>query len=170
MSNLSPPHIILVLDNLRSCYNVGSILRTADGFGIHQYIFLGTTPHPQLSGDTRLPHQAARQTRQISKTALGAEKQIQGEYLANTQAFLNNKKSRSLVCLEQTADSQPLDSYRPPKSLYLVIGNEVGGISQSLLRASAKHLFIPMSGGKESFNVAVALGIALYQLTRPLSS
>ena len=94
--------LILVLDNLRSCHNVGSIIRTAVGFGWTQFIFLGTTPYPQLENDERLPHAQQRQTRQIAKAALGAEKFINGQHFAQTATFLAQVSPTNLICLETT--------------------------------------------------------------------
>lgn len=162
---MSSALITLVLDNLRSCHNVGSIIRTADGFGQRRFVFLGTTPHPRLPGDRRLAHQSLKQTKQIAKTALGAEQNIQGLYCAKTQDFLQAKKDWPIVCLEQTPDGRPLREYRLERPVYLVVGNEIDGVSEELLDCSSERLTIPMSGDKESFNVAVAAGIALYQLT-----
>ena len=162
---MSPASITLVLDNLRSCHNVGSIIRTADGFGQRRFVFLGTTPHPRLSGDPRLAYQSLKQTRQIAKTALGAEQNIQGRYYAKTQDFLQVKNDWPIVCLEQTPDGRALKEYRLKQPIYLVVGNEIDGVSEELLGLSSERLTIPMSGDKESFNVAVAAGIALYQLT-----
>ena len=157
------PRLTIVLDNLRSCHNVGSIIRTANGFGRQRFVFLGTCPYPALTNDSRLPWQAARQTRQIAKTALGAELEIQAEYFAGAQAFLNAGRCRHIACLEQTEASQPLTDFDWPADLCLVVGNELNGVSKPLLDIADSCLHIPMLGSKRSFNVSVAAAIALYQ-------
>ena len=157
--------IIVVLDNLRSCHNVGSILRTANGFGCQSFVFIGTTPYPRTETDERLPHAISRQNKQIAKTALGAEADICGQHYAEVSAFLQNKEpNRPLICLEQTPQSQALSSYRPKGGIYLVFGGEIEGVSSQILEAAEEHLSIPMLGRKESFNVAITAAIALYQL------
>lgn len=156
----------MVLDNLRSCHNVGSIIRTADGFGWRRFIFLGTTPYPEIENDQRLKHQILRQTKQIAKTSLGAEEKINGQYFKDTATFLKRVEGSNLICLEQTAASKNLTDYRLKRNSYLVIGNEIEGISAQLIKKSAICLEIPMLGQKESFNVAVATGIALYHFSR----
>ena len=157
--------MVIVLDNLRSCHNVGSILRTADGFGCQDVIFIGTTPYPQLADDQRLPHAAQRQTKMIAKTALGAEATINGQCFSNAQSWLATVDSGLIVSLEQTPDSQSLFDYLPKTKVdYLVVGSEINGIDSLILKNSHQKIKIPMSGRKESFNVAVAAGIALYHL------
>ena len=156
--------ITLVLDNLRSCYNVGSIIRSANGFKCHNFIFLGTTPYPLLKNDPRFRYQSLKQAQQIAKTALGAQTTIQGRYFPNINHFLKEKGDCPLVCLETTNQSQAIQGYRLNQDIYLVIGNEIEGVSQDLLNQADSQLHIPMLGSKKSFNVAVAVGIALYQL------
>lgn len=157
--------IIIVLDNLRSCHNVGSIIRTANGFNIHDFIFIGTCPYPIIKDDKRLRYQALKQTKQIAKTALGAELKIQGQYYKEGSDFLINKQvDLDLICVEQTKDSQTLNSFKLENNAYLIFGNELNGISSKILKQANFQVSIPMLGDKESFNVAVASGIVLYQL------
>ncbi|MYB40505.1 RNA methyltransferase [Candidatus Saccharibacteria bacterium] len=155
--------LTLVLDNLRSCHNVGSIIRTANGFGCRRFAFIGTTPYPRLAADGRLPHQIKRQTDQIAKTALGAEAEIEGRRFDNAEAFLAAGSGR-LICLEQTPGSQPLSAWRPKAGDRLIVGSELDGVSAGLI-AEADCFFIPMQGSKESFNVAAATAIALYHFS-----
>ncbi len=161
--------LILVLDNLRSCHNVGSIIRTANGFGQYHFVFLGLTPYPTLKNDQRLPWQAAQQSRRIAKTSLGTENAIQGQYFPDENTFLKTHKPQNIICLEQTATSQNLADYHWPDDACLIVGNELNGVSKNLLQAAQTHLYIPMLGHKESFNVAVALGIGLYQYSLQMS-
>ena len=155
--------ISLVLDNLRSIHNVGSILRTADGLGVSQINYIGTSPYPALEVDERLPHRRQKQSQQLAKTALGAEKLLTGCYFKDVASFLK-QANRPIVCLEQTETGQSLNDYQLSQSIYLVVGAEVDGVSAKLLAAAETCLEIPMRGQKESFNVAVACGIALYSL------
>ena len=155
--------IRLVLDNLRSIYNVGSILRTAEGFGVRAVSFIGSSPYPELKDDPRLPHLRRRQTTQIAKTALGAEQLIEAQYFSDCSAFLE-ANSWPIVCLEQTESSSLLADYQPTQDICLVLGAETRGVSPELIEAASDCLQMPMLGQKESFNVAVACGIALYHL------
>ena len=155
--------LTLVLDNLRSCHNVGSIIRTANGFGHRHFVFLGTTPYPLIANDRRLEYQIKKQTQQIQKTSLGAEKEIIGQYFQTADDFLQQTRNPNLICLEQTEQSQLLSDYQPKEDNYLIFGNEINGISPLLLKKAATCLMIPMLGSKESFNVAITVGITLYQ-------
>lgn len=156
--------ITLLLDNIRSTYNVGSIFRTAEGLGVKQIILTGYTPYPMYSGDTRLPHLAEKITKQIHKTALGAEKIVHFRYFETVDDFLSIN-TLPLVALEQSECSIKLGDFTSDKDFVLILGEEVHGIENSLLDKCETVLEIPMKGEKESFNVSVAAGIALYALT-----
>jgi len=156
--------ITLILDNLRSCHNVGSILRTADGFGVKHVVMVGTTPYPELQDDTRLPHQRRKQTAQIAKTALGAEQKPIYSYVSDYEELLQLIGNLPIYSLEQTNSSVELGMDIKHPEFALVVGNEVSGVSPILIDASISTLEIPMAGQKESFNVSVATGIALYAL------
>ena len=162
--------ILLVLDNLRSAHNVGSILRTADATGILSVICVGTTPHPALAGDLRPGHVAARNTREIAKTALGAEKSISISYESDLKETLKGLRDQGVIILslEQSDQSIPLFDFKPAQNTRygLILGNEVDGINLAVLKDTDIILEIPMNGSKESLNVAVAAGIAMYQLNR----
>src|SRR5688572_26323409 len=101
-------NIVLVAHNLRSIHNVGSLLRTAEGLGIEKVIISGYTPHPAHANDRRLPHEAAKITAQIKKTALGAEESVSWEYHQNLLPVIAHlkKKGYAVVALEQTPDSR----------------------------------------------------------------
>lgn len=163
--------VTLILDNIRSTHNVGSIFRTADGFGVREIICTGYTPHPSYPGDTRLPHIRDRITHQIHKTALGAEDQIPFRYYPHIADWIaDNAASDSplpLYALEQTPNSIVLHDAKPADRYALLLGEEVHGISTAVLDVCAAVFEIPMQGAKESFNVSVATGIALYGLTYP---
>ena len=153
--------IFLILDNIRSRENVGSIFRTADASGVSKIYLCGITPRP--------PHE------KISKTALGAETYVLWEYYKQTWKCLLELKNQNskikIVGLEQTKQSQNIFKFKPKflptgrqVRLALVVGNEVRGLSPKILRYCDKKISIPMYGKKESLNVSVAAGIALYRI------
>lgn len=157
---------MLLLHNIRSTYNVGAIFRTAEGFGVNKIILSGYTPYPEQPDDERLPHLRQKITQQIAKTALGAEKLVKNQYIANPIEVINStrKKGYRIIALEQAKNSHKLPDYQTPNKYLLMLGEEVEGISPQLLRLADDIIEIPMHGQKESFNVSVATGIALYQL------
>lgn len=159
-------NIILIVHNVRSAHNVGSILRTADGLGVAKVYLSGYTPYPSGPGDIRLPHLAAKNSRQIHKTALGAEDLVVWNYEPDVKKLLNELKMKdyTLIALEQTDKAIDLRTLKPVEKIALVVGSEVGGLPQDVLDLCDKHIHIPMSGKKESFSVAIAAAIALYQL------
>lgn len=158
---------IVIAHNLRSTHNVGSIFRSCDGFGVNKLYLTGYTPYPIVAGDRRLPHVRDRLTRQIHKTALGAESSTPFEYVDDpaTAIAVCRQGGFRIVALEQTAGSISLAHYKPPDKLALVLGEEVHGIPPELLKLCDDAVEIPMSGNKESFNVSVAAGIALFALS-----
>lgn len=159
--------IVLIAHNLRSCHNVGSILRTADGLGLENVYLTGYTPYPDGSADdTRLPHLASKINRQISKTALGAERTAAWQYESDINKVLKILSGRgyAIAALEQADNSISLPNYQPPDKIALIIGREVEGVEPEVLARVDKILEIPMTGQKESFNVAVAAAIGLYHL------
>jgi len=160
------PHVTLLLYNIRSTHNVGSIFRTAEGFGVKKIILSGYTPYPSFDGDTRLPHIADKITGQIHKTALGAEAMVPFEHVGDLGNWLDNS-NLPLIALEQAEGSVNIRDFTPPKEFALLLGEEVHGIEQPLLDKCEAILEISMAGQKESFNVSVAAGIALYSLTSP---
>ena len=159
------PEIIVIAHNIRSTHNVGAIFRTAEGFGVTKIILSGYTPYPSLDGDTRLPHIAEKLTKQINKTALGAELLVPFEY--SEEPPLEDLKSDGyrIVGLEQDERSVMIADYLVPEKVVLLLGEEVEGITAELIAECDDIIEIPMVGKKESFNVSVAAGIALYALT-----
>ena len=150
--------LILALHNIRSTYNVGAILRTAEGFGVKSAIFSGYTPTP-LPASKALPHIAEKETAAIHKTALGAEAMVPSEW----------SKGYMIIGLENNLKDARLHNLNDPKlklsdKAVLLLGEEVHGIPAELLPLIDLFLEIPMKGKKESFNVSVATGIALYEL------
>lgn len=159
------PEIIVIAHNIRSTHNVGAIFRTSEGFGVSKIILSGYTPHPSFPGDHRLPHIAEKLTAQIHKTALGAEEIVPFEYHEELNLKQLKDTGYVIVGLEQNTRSILLQDFHPPEKLVLLLGEEVHGISQELIEQCDDIIEIPMAGKKESFNVSVAAGIALYALS-----
>lgn len=159
------PEIIVIAHNIRSTHNVGAIFRTSEGFGVNKIILSGYTPYPALPTDSRLPHIAEKLTAQIHKTALGAEAMVSFEYQEQPDLAALKQAGYRVAALEQAPNSIPLNTYHSPEKIALLLGEEVHGITDSLLALCDDTLEIPMKGQKESFNVSVAAGIALYQLS-----
>lgn len=159
------PEIIVIAHNIRSTHNVGAIFRTAEGLGIKKIILSGYTPYPRTINDPRLPHIAEKLTSQIHKTALGAEALVDFEYTESPPLSAIKQSGYRLVALEQSNDSIPLPNYKAPSKVALLLGEEVHGIETELLEQCEDILEIPMVGKKESFNVSVATGIALYHIS-----
>lgn len=159
--------IILIAHNIRSCHNVGSLLRTAEGIGVSQVWLTGYTPYPSKQHDSRLPHIANKLHKQIVKTALGAEDLISWDTQEDVSKVINNLKLNgfTVAALEQHKLAKPINTYKPPAKIALVVGNEANGVDEHTLALCDDILVIPMSGKKESFNVVQATAMALYQLT-----
>ncbi|HKR81765.1 MAG TPA: TrmH family RNA methyltransferase [Candidatus Saccharimonadales bacterium] len=156
--------IVLIAHNLRSCHNVGSLLRTAEGLGVTKVYLTGYTPYPLQHNDTRLPHLAAKIDKQIHKTALDAERLVAWEYAAELEPVLAALKTEGFVlaAIEQANHAVCLPDYRPPEKLALLVGREVEGVESEVLAQMDVVLEIPMFGRKESFNVVQAAAMGLY--------
>ena len=161
--------MIVVLDNIRSCYNVGAILRTAEGFGVERVILSGYTP--RVHDANLLPHLRDKLDKEIHKTALGAEDMLEINASDDIKSELLRLKREGwqIVGLENNLDSDRLmrlnDGCLKEKiadKTVLVLGEEVHGIDYSLYDVIDLFIEIPMKGQKESFNVSVAAGIAMY--------
>ena len=159
------PEIIVIAHNIRSTHNIGSIFRTCEGFGVSKIILSGYSPYPKIENDARLPHIAEKLTEQIHKTALGAETMIPFEHLDTLDLAYFKMNDFHVVGLEQDKRSVMLNQYKSPEKIILLLGEEVHGIPQELIDQCDDLVEIPMTGKKESFNVSVAAGIALYALT-----
>jgi len=157
--------IIVIAHNIRSTHNIGSIFRTCEGFGVAKLILSGYTPYPNIVNDPRLPHIAHKLTAQIHKTALDAEVMVPFEYQAQPDLAALRSQGFTIVGLEQDTRSTLLPSYKVPKKVALLLGEEVEGITNEYRDQCDDLIEIPMKGKKESFNVSVAAGIALYALT-----
>jgi tRNA G18 (ribose-2'-O)-methylase SpoU len=154
--NASKIPIVIVLDNIRSQNNTGSIFRSADAFRIEALYLCGITATP--------PH------REIHKTALGATESVLWRYFPeSTDALLDLiSKGYQPVAVEQAHNSIPLNHYQKPANikLALVFGNEIDGVNDSVLKLCTNVLEIPQSGTKHSLNIAVSVGIVLWHLCK----
>lgn len=151
--------MVVILHNIRSLHNVGSIFRTADGAGFLKIYLSGITPKPV--------DEFSRARQQFTKVSLGAEKYILWEKVKSTTALIDNLKGDGykIFALEQSKIAVPYYKQRNfSEKSCLVVGNEVKGLPSSILQRSDKILEIPMLGAKESLNVSVAFGIVAYHL------
>jgi 23S rRNA (guanosine2251-2'-O)-methyltransferase len=156
--------IILIIHNVRSTHNVGSLFRSADGFGVTHIYLTGYTPYPQTENDDRLPHISSKIENQIQKTALGAQKSVPWKHLENLYELIDSLKKEGylVAALEQTPKAIALNTFKSTDNIALILGNEVDGVDSEVLDKADVHLEIPMHGSKESFNVAIAGSMALY--------
>lgn len=158
--------VCLVAVDIRSAHNIGSIFRTCDGFAAELYL-VGITPRPIFSGDERLPHISLKADKEIAKTALGAEQTVKWRYESTFQKCIETlrREGYTIYGIEQDLSSRDIRELKIEQNVALVLGREVEGLSKSE-KALCDELFeIKMYGNKESFNVSVAAGIALYQTT-----
>ena len=152
--------VTLVLDNLRSVYNVGSIFRTANAVRVAHIILCGTTPTPlDKWGNKR---------KDFAKVALGAEETISWEYEAETSTALRKLKENGVYSIAVEQDESSIDykevDIANKENIAFVIGPEVTGMSHEVLNLCDVVAEIPMLGTKESLNVTIATGIALYRI------
>jgi tRNA G18 (ribose-2'-O)-methylase SpoU len=146
----------VVLDNVRSLWNVGSMFRTADSCGVGLMVLTGITGCPPR--------------RELSKTALGADEAVAWRYLADPVEAVRQlvADGYTAIALETSPAAVPLDRFQWPERVALVVGNEVAGVGDPVLAECSRHLSLPMLGVKDSLNVAVAFGIAAYAAARAL--
>ncbi len=148
--------ITVVLDNVRSMHNVGSVFRTADAFLIESIYLCGFTPQP--------PH------RDIHKTALGATETVRWQYHENAEQLITALKAEGyqIVSVEQVKNSIPLHHFKwnGKDKLAVIFGNEVEGVQQSIINLSDAFVEIPQMGTKHSLNISVAAGIVLWELVK----
>lgn len=145
----------LILPNIRSCHNVGAMFRTADACGVTKLFLVGYTSCPPKP--------------QIDKVSLGAETWMPWEHKKNLKILIKNLKKKGvfMIGLEKTDNSRQIaDSMKQVKDrdIALIVGNEVEGISEDILELCDLVVHIPMYGKKESLNVSVAAGIAMYEI------
>jgi 23S rRNA (guanosine2251-2'-O)-methyltransferase len=144
----------LILDNIRSLYNVGAIFRTADAAGIDKIYLCGITGTPTSD--------------KAKKTSLGAEESVEWEYAKQTWRVIKDLKKQGfqIAALELAKDSIDYTKFKPKFPVALIVGNEVKGISKNTLKRADVIIHLPMKGKKESLNVSVAAGIAVYEINK----
>jgi len=144
--------VIVVLDNVRSMHNVGSVFRTADGFSIEKVVLCGITAQP--------PH------REIEKTALGATQSVNWVHIEDTLDAIDTLRSEGyqIIAIEQAENSTMLNTFKPDltKKYALIFGNEVNGVSDEVMKKIDECIEIPQFGTKHSFNIVISAGIVLW--------
>ncbi len=165
---MSKQPLSLIVHNVRSAHNVGSMLRSADGFGLDVVYLCGYTPYPPSENDDRLPYISRSVGAKIHKTALGAEKSVKWERVVEIRKLINKLKNQGykIVALDQQPGSRSLAKFMTDRPVALVVGREIGGIDENLLSLMDEVIEIPMKGKKDSFNVAVAAAVAMYKISR----
>lgn len=151
--------VIVILDNVRSMHNIGSIFRTSDGFAVEKIYLCGITAQP--------PH------REIEKTALGATQSIEWVYYENVTDAIKDSKGLNykIIAIEQAENSVMLTNYKPDLSekYALIFGNEVQGVSDEAMSMIDTCIEIPQFGTKHSFNIVVSAGIVLWDFFSKLN-
>ena len=144
--------VVVVLDNVRSMHNVGSVFRTADGFSIEKVVLCGITAQP--------PH------REIEKTALGATQSVDWAHFEDTLTAIDQLRNDGyqIIAIEQAQNSTMLNTFRPNHQFKyaLIFGNEVNGVSDEAMRMIDECIEIPQFGTKHSFNIVISAGIVLW--------
>ena len=150
--------IKVILHNIRSVYNVGSIFRTCDTAGIDEIILCGYTPQPI--------DRFGRERADLAKVSLGAEKAVKWKHFENTTDALKElkKDNFTIIAIEQAENSVDYKKIKIPEKTVFVLGNEPNGISKDILSKCDIVAEIPMKGEKESLNVSVAAGVALFRM------
>lgn len=157
VEKLARNRLILILENIRSAYNVGAIFRTADAALVEKIILVGTTPVPPST--------------HIDKAALGATEAVPWLYVTTTEAAIQElrKKQYSIVALEQTDTAVTYHTLPPHLPMAIIVGNEIHGVEQETLNNCDYSIDIPMLGRASSLNVATAAGIVIYDILRQVS-
>lgn len=153
-SKVSKQPIIIVLDDIRSALNVGSVFRTADAMAIEQILLCGITPQPP--------------SRDITKTAIGATESVKWAYEKEIRAAIKRLKSEgyAIISIEQTSESVELLEFKDlPEKLAIIMGNEVNGVCEDALKLTDKAIEIAQFGTKHSLNVSVCAGIVMHHFS-----
>lgn len=152
--------VLIVLDNVRSLYNVGSVFRTADAFRVEAIYLCGITATP--------PH------REIHKTALGADETVAWKYFKTVEEAIAELKQQGwkIVAIEQAEGSIALDKFSFEKNtkVALVFGNELGGVSNVVMKSADSCIEIPQTGTKHSLNISVSVGVVVWELWKKFIS
>ena len=150
--------LVIVLDNVRSAHNVGSVFRTSDAFLVEKICLCGITPTP--------PH------KEIRKTALGASESVNWQYYANSMECIQELTTCGyhIISIEQADKAIMLHDFNPKKNMKyaLVLGNEVKGVDQSIVSASNTVIEIPQYGTKHSLNISVSSGVVIWDFFQKL--
>lgn len=156
--------LVLILHDIRSAHNVGSMFRTADGTGVSRIFLSGYTQAPAEQGRRML----REGEKALAKTALGAEYTMSWEQVDSLIPLLTRLRAEgyTIVSLEVDAGGTDIREFRPTGDTALIVGHETDGVASEILATSDAIVEIPMAGAKESFNVSVAAGIALFLLGR----
>ena len=155
LHNVDKLPVYILLNSIRSAYNVGSIFRTSDGAMIKKLYLCGYTPHPPK--------------KEVLKTALGSTESVEWEYVKDAKEVITKLKTDGIktCALELTSKSQPHYSLRSSDlPLCLIVGNEITGVDQELIELCDFSIEIPQYGIKQSLNVAVAYGVAIFELRK----
>lgn len=149
---------ILILENIRSVHNVGAIFRTADAAGVDKIVLVGITPAPI--------DRFGRARADLAKAALGAEKTMAWKQVTNVGEAVAELRADGfqIISLEQAEGSVDYKKVKVGEKVAIIVGNEVDGVSKEALAMSDVVAEIPMAGGKESLNVSVATGVALFRI------
>ncbi len=144
--------IVLVLDSVRSALNVGSAFRTADAFLVEKIYLCGITAQPP--------------NKEITKTALGATESVEWVYESDVAAALHRLKQQGymIAAVEQAEGSVALQDFKMPEKVALIFGNEVAGVSEAAMAMADASIEIPQLGTKHSLNIAVCVGIVVWEL------
>ncbi|HVX92992.1 MAG TPA: RNA methyltransferase [Candidatus Dojkabacteria bacterium] len=146
--------LYIIIDNVRSAYNVGSIFRTADGAGAYEILICGISPTPEHL--------------KVKKTALGSTESIKWRYFKTTEEAITSLKEQNVPVygVEITDDAVNYLQVQYPNEVALVLGHETEGIKRHILQMCDKVIYVPMFGKKESLNVATIAGIVVYEVMR----
>ncbi len=158
MTKKKQGEVAVLLHDIRSTYNVGSIFRTSDALGVNKIYLSGYTPTPI--------DKYGRARKDIGKVALGAEKTIVWEYQEDPKKIIKSLKKEGfqIVCVEQDEKSIDYKKLKVKEKVLFVMGNEVLGVDKRILELCDDVVEIPMKGEKESLNVSVAYGVALFRI------
>lgn len=156
----------IIAHNIRSAHNVGAIFRTCDGAGAAKIYLSGYTPEP--ASQDKKEDEKTKAEKMLGKTALGAENSVPWERVESLDRLLLDleKKKVSVVALEKTDASMPMNDFEMKFPMALILGNEVDGVSDEILQQCDGIMELPMRGKKESLNVSVAAGIAIYGILK----
>lgn len=146
----------VILHNIRSAHNVGSVFRTADGAGVSKIFLTGYTPSPI--------DRFGREQKEILKTSLGATATVPYEVVNDIHELILRLKKEgiSIIAVEQTERAQPYKNFTVKGDVAFIFGNEITGVELDVLAKATEHILLPMHGEKESLNVSVCVGIILF--------